>query len=204
MAAELPETLPRACSTSWNNIFGENEWTWLNLYCNWNFCVDSHIMFPYLPSLFLFPETLLPWVLVLWPPTRSGQTGLWCYGAWPRVETEALTPWPICRSSRLVCASLVWDWMLQHCNYFTNCSRPIWRSFPIRFGFKDLFKKKRGASLLQNMAIGAGNTERKLDTVVKRLHHLGAPKVGGFACLLLTSPPMVYDISFPKSLVWQI
>ena len=43
---------------------------------HWNFCVVPHIMFPYLLSLFLFPETLLPRVLALWPPTRSGQTGL--------------------------------------------------------------------------------------------------------------------------------
>ena len=47
----------------------------------------------------------------------------------------------------------------------------------MRFGFKDL-SKKRGASLLQSMAVGAGNTQQKLDLVVKRLHHLGAPKVG--------------------------
>ena len=47
----------------------------------------------------------------------------------------------------------------------------------MRFGFKDL-SKKRGASLLQSMAVGVGNTQQKLDLVVKRLHHLGAPKVG--------------------------
>ena len=67
------------------------------------------------------------------------------------------------------CCSIAISWQ--------SCSRPIWWCFSMRFGFKDL-SKKRGASLLQSMAVGVGNTQQKLDLVVKRLHHLGAPKVG--------------------------
>ena len=193
IAVELPETLPHAGSTSWNEIVGGNGCSMVE--SHWNFCVVPHdnIMFPYLLSLFLFPETLLPRVLALWPPTRSGQTGLWCYGAWPRVETEALTPWPIFGSSRLVCAGPVWDWMLQHCNFLTKLFKTYLMMFFYEIWVQRSFQKtgrqptsKHGGWGWEHAAeIGLGGEKATPSR---------SPKGWGFACLLLTFPRMVYDI----------
>ena len=158
IAVELPETLPHAGSTSWNEIVGGNGCSMVE--SHWNFCVVPHIMFPYLLSLFLFPETLLPRVLALWPPTRSGQTGLWCYGAWPRVETEALTPWPIFGSSRLVCAGPVWDWMLQHCNFLTKLFKTYLMMFFYEIWVQRSFQKNGAPAYFKAWRLGLGTRSR--------------------------------------------
>ena len=54
------------------------------------------------------------------------------------------------------------------------------------YWFKDSFQRAKAIeNPLALMALGVGDTRRKLDLVVKRLHVLGAPKVGCFKVGLL-------------------
>ena len=53
--------------------------------------------------------------------------------------------------------------------------------FSMRFGFKDL-SKKRGASLLQSMAVGAGNTQPEIGLGGEKATPSRSPKGWGFTC----------------------